>query len=531
MSKLMDQRKAQARELSRAHRIELLALATAGVLLAGAGCGGCEDDDLRAVRPQISVCAAAAAPVAECNRPFELGDKPMGAVAALELYLLNRGDGALQVTAIESTAPAVTVAPTGAEVQPGAFAAIEVAITPDALGPTAAELVFESDDEDNSPLRVELRWNGLPEPTPKIELCTVLATGIVCGSDIAVEFGSVRRSQVESRTVEVRNAGTASLAISQVVTVGQSSMADEIRVGTSTRPGELAPGASADVIILYQPADGVPDAVELQFHSDDPANAIARVSISGSSVDNLPPIADARHVGTGATSAVVAVSDPVLIDGSGSSDPEGDPLRFSWTLIPPAQSAAALDDPGAALVRFVPDVAGSYRVELLVVDSLEMQSTLAAVVLIQARPRHALRAGITWQSGGDVDLHLVASGGDLFGSGDCYFENPRPDFGIAGDVGDDPELLGDAQRAPGSEEVVLVAPAAGRYRLYAHYYDDDGAGAAVVTARVVFNDASFPALQETRNLSESCALWYIGDVVFPDAQFNPSGAANEQRCP
>ena len=508
----------------------VLALTVAVALAAGAGCGGCDDEDLRQVRPLISVCAAKDAPVAQCNLPFELGDRAMATATVLPLYMLNRGDGALTVGSISSAASTLAVAPTEAHVEPGAFAEIAVTVTPDALGPTAVELVFDSDDEDNTPLAIELRWNGLPAPTPRIELCTAVSGGLECGNDIAVEFGSVRRSQVESRTVTVRNAGTAPLAIQQVQTVGQPSTTGEIAIGTSTRPGELAPDASADVIVLYRPADGVPDAVELQFHSNDPAAAIARVRISGSSVDNSAPTADARQYGTGATNVVVAVGDRMLLDGASSSDPEGDPLRFSWTLTPPAQSAAAFDDPTAALVSFVPDVAGSYRIELRVTDSLDLQSTLAAVVLVDARPRHALRATITWQSGGDVDLHLVAPASDLFAGGDCYFENPIPDFGVVGDVTDNPELLADAQQAPGSEEIVLTAPAAGRYRLYAHYFDDTGAGAATVSARVVFNDASFPALQETRNLPLRCALWYIGDVLFPEAQFVSSGAAVEQRC-
>lgn len=508
----------------------VLALFAAAALWAGVGCGGCDDEDLRQVRPVISVCAAKDAPVAQCNLPFELGDRAMAASSVLPLFVLNRGDGALTVTDIRSDAATLAVAPAGAHVEPGAFTEIAVTITPDALGPTAVELVFESDDEENSPLAIELRWNGLPAPTPNIELCTAVSGDLECGSDIAVDFGSVRRSQVESRTVTVRNAGTAPLAIQQVVTVGQPSTTGEIAIGTSTRPGELAPDTSADVIVLYRPADGIPDAVELQFHSDDPDAAIARVRISGASVDNLPPIADARQYATAATNVVAEVGDQVLLDGAGSSDPEGDPLRFSWTLTPPAQSAAALDDPTAALVSFVPDVAGSYRVELLVVDSLDLQSTLAAIVLVEARPRHALRATVSWQSGGDVDLHLVAPASDLFASGDCYFENPQPDFGTTGISDDDPALLDDAQQAPGSEEIVLIAPAAGRYRLYAHYFDDTGAGAAVVSARVVFNDASFPALQETRNLPLRCSLWYIGDVLFPEAQFVSSGAAVEQRC-
>lgn len=66
---------------------------------------------------------------------------------------------------------------------------------------------------------------------------------------------------------------------------------------------------------------------------------------------------------------VVFVGDMVQLDGSGSSDPENDPLVALWrfeTL--PAQSQANPSAPADFLSSFVPDVPGLYRAKLLVDD-------------------------------------------------------------------------------------------------------------------------------------------------------------------
>ena len=78
---------------------------------------------------------------------------------------------------------------------------------------------------------------------------------------------------------------------------------------------------------------------------------------------NAPPVADAG------VSQTVFIAQTVQLDGSGSSDPDGDPLTFSWEIISkPAGSAAALSDPTVVNPTFVADEAGEYEVELVVND-------------------------------------------------------------------------------------------------------------------------------------------------------------------
>ena len=78
---------------------------------------------------------------------------------------------------------------------------------------------------------------------------------------------------------------------------------------------------------------------------------------------NSPPVANA-----GGDQSVV-LGDTVQLDGSGSSDIDGNSLSFAWTLMSvPAGSSVVLSDPTSVNPTFVPDLAGSYDLQLLVND-------------------------------------------------------------------------------------------------------------------------------------------------------------------
>ncbi|MEJ1934143.1 choice-of-anchor D domain-containing protein, partial [Nostoc sp. NIES-2111] len=78
---------------------------------------------------------------------------------------------------------------------------------------------------------------------------------------------------------------------------------------------------------------------------------------------NRSPLA---HAGAEQT---VRVGAPLQLDGRGSTDPDGDPLSYAWTLSArPEGSTAVLADSTSATPRFLPDQAGVYVAALVVHD-------------------------------------------------------------------------------------------------------------------------------------------------------------------
>lgn len=83
------------------------------------------------------------------------------------------------------------------------------------------------------------------------------------------------------------------------------------------------------------------------------------------SFNNLEPIADAGPM------QAVRVGVEVLLDGSASSDPNGDALTYEWTIVyAPAGSTATIGNANSAMATLTPDVPGTYEVSLLVDDGV-----------------------------------------------------------------------------------------------------------------------------------------------------------------
>ena len=81
---------------------------------------------------------------------------------------------------------------------------------------------------------------------------------------------------------------------------------------------------------------------------------------------NQPPVANA-----GPDQAIPAVGSEVQLDGTQSSDPDGDFITYQWSFIyQPAGSMAALSGANTTSPSFVADVAGAYVVSLVVDDGI-----------------------------------------------------------------------------------------------------------------------------------------------------------------
>ena len=121
---------------------------------------------------------------------------------------------------------------------------------------------------------------------------------------------------------------------------------------TLTAPNSVSPSFTPDVDGIYEFQLIVNDG---QVNS---APDIVRITTG-----NAPPVADAGDD----QSAVV--NGLVKLDGTGSSDINGDPLTYSWTFASkPQGSTATLSNPTGAMPTFTPDLPGVYVLRLIVND-------------------------------------------------------------------------------------------------------------------------------------------------------------------
>lgn len=85
----------------------------------------------------------------------------------------------------------------------------------------------------------------------------------------------------------------------------------------------------------------------------------------------------------------VNIGNTVTLDGSGSSDPDGNPLTYSWSFISvPNGSMAALSNATSVNPSFTVDKAGTYEVSLIVNDGTV--DSAPSTVLIQASSKQAV---------------------------------------------------------------------------------------------------------------------------------------------
>jgi hypothetical protein len=167
---------------------------------------------------------------------------------------------------------------------------------------------------------------------------------------------------------------------------------------------------------------------------------------------NARPLADAgphQSVMTGST---------VTLDGSGSTDPEGSPVTYLWSIVgQPVNSTATLSDPTAVLPTFVADVPGLYEFFLVVNDGTRDSSPAYVMVATETENTPPVaHAGTDQNVSVNQTVHLDGTASTDVNGGNLGFEWSF----ISRPAGSNAVLVGGTTSLP-----TFLADAAGQYRL------------------------------------------------------------------
>lgn len=228
---------------------------------------------------------------------------------------------------------------------------------------------------------------GSVVPRLATSLLVILIAG--CGGGGGGSAETVQGSAPTNTTPKVNAAPVASAGSSQSVVAGAqvtlngtaSTDADGDTLAfawtiTSKPPGSGATLAGVSTPLPTFTADVAGTYVASLVVSDGKANSLPSAVTIVASVGNAAPVANAGP------SQSVMLGYLVRLDGSASSDSNGDPLTFVWTLATkPAGSNALLFGASTSSPTFMPDLPGAYAASLVVNDG-RVNSTPSTVTIV-----------------------------------------------------------------------------------------------------------------------------------------------------
>ena len=331
-------------------------------------------------------------------------------------------------------------------------------------------------------------------------------------------FGQTPVGTVGRDIVKVSNCGQQPLEVTGFK-ITENSEDDEFEIEHGGRDidgdGELDetlvldPGEEADVELLYTPLQQGTDRGKITIRSNDPVQGTLVLDMVGRGAIGQCPTATAL-------AAVLLEDGPsvprpsltavplqyILLDGSQSQDPDGEIVRYEWSVVsgPTGTSLKEYDQaPGDDSRRVVRLLTASqpddpYIFELKVEDNQGFTNCQPARVQVTAVPNEKIHIELLWTNpldddetddlGSDVDLHLVKMGpGHWYQKPyDVYFDNP---------VGlwdpETPSLDIDDTNGAGPENIQMNDPAACAWYAVGVDYYKQTFGTAYATVRIYIN--------------------------------------------
>lgn len=220
--------------------------------------------------------------------------------------------------------------------------------------------------------------------------------------------------------------------------------------------------------------------------------------------------------------------ETVALDGRNSYDPDGGSI-VDWQFVvseQPLGSAAVVDGLDAGRASVFVDVAGHYTVTLVVVDD-EGTASLPTAFSFDAIAFEDIHVELSWNTDAtDVDLHLVnqtrCPTGTCFAAQpyDCFWNNPSPDWGPQGSVGD-PTLDLDDLYGYGPENINISEPETDPqiYVVQVNYYQTRDNGPSTATVRIYLDGELH--YEDSATLPDRGYTWSVAQISWPDAHITP----------
>lgn len=275
-------------------------------------------------------------------------------------------------------------------------------------------------------------------PSQFLTVCCLLAALTSCGGGSSTD--SV------TNTAPVAQAGSAqNVTTGTLVTLDASASSDAnddtltYRWSLSTKPASSAAALSSTGAVKPTFTPDVAGVYVLTLVVNDGMvdSASATVTVTATApVTNTPPVAQA-----GSAQSVV-LGSTVTLDGSASSDANGDTLSYAWKLSSlPSGSSATLSNALTAKPSFTPDVAGAYVASLIVWDGkvLSAPATVTITVTAQVTPLPIVVPTYpVVDTGQTLTYNLSASiaaptSGQAFYGQDAQFNGTQPSYTLSAD--------------------------------------------------------------------------------------------------
>lgn len=396
--------------------------------------------------------------------------------------------------------------------------------------PSTADLIFFSNDPENSQYTVKLQGNS---GAPCIKL----------SQEDEINFGEGGIGFANNKTITVENCSpTSDLTISSIEVTDDGGGVYAVKEGslpTALPDGDavIPPDNTANFVLTYTPTDLSVSNGLLNVQSDDPAKSDLNIPIVGKGTNNVCPqaVAEARVKDTSRYQQMIRTIPLKNIElrGTNSTDTNGTVASYEWTIIsrPPNSTARLEPSNSSSEPTLFLDLAGTYVIELVVYDEEGLASCSdddSKQVVIQAVPDEDIHVQLVWDTptdadqtdgnGTDLDLHYLHPQGNWNrGNYDIYWRNPTADWGASGPA-DDPSLDIDDRDGAGPENVNHNNPESDLiYAVGVHYYADNGLGPSYATLRIFINGVQKYEYRD-QYLAGAGQFWRAAGIKWPSGE-------------